>query len=78
MFKWSAKNAAFFPSSSIDIYVAAGWDLGDAVDIENDVLGKDKDGNDIRLKDLWPSDAEINAVEKSCVRPDSFFPCICH
>ena len=41
-------------------------------DIENDVLGKDKDGNDIRLKDLWPSDAEINAVEKSCVRPEMY------
>ena len=27
-------------------------------DIENDVLGQDKDGNDIKLKDLWPSDAE--------------------
>jgi|TARA_R110002033_G_scaffold9971_1_gene32537 aconitate hydratase len=41
-------------------------------DIENDVLGKDKDGNDIRLKDLWPSDAEINAVEKSCVKPEMY------
>ena len=41
-------------------------------DIENDVLGKDKDGNDIKLKDLWPTDAEINAVEKSCVRPEMY------
>ncbi|WP_298751339.1 Fe/S-dependent 2-methylisocitrate dehydratase AcnD [uncultured Arcobacter sp.] len=41
-------------------------------DIENDVLGKDKDGNDIKLKDLWPSDEEINAVEKSCVRPEMY------
>lgn len=41
-------------------------------DIENDVLGEDKDGNDIKLKDLWPSDAEINAVEKECVRPEMY------
>ncbi|MEN8717506.1 MAG: Fe/S-dependent 2-methylisocitrate dehydratase AcnD [Sulfurovum sp.] len=41
-------------------------------DIENDVLGQDKDGNDIKLKDLWPSDAEINAVEKECVRPEMY------
>ncbi len=27
-------------------------------DIEKDVLGLDKDGNEIRLKDIWPSDAE--------------------
>ncbi len=41
-------------------------------DIENDVLGQDKDGNDIKLKDLWPSDAQINAVEKECVRPEMY------
>ena len=41
-------------------------------DIENDVLGQDQDGNDIKLKDLWPSDAEINAVEKECVRPEMY------
>ncbi len=41
-------------------------------DIEKDVLGKDKDGNDIKLKDLWPSDEEINAIEKSAVKPEMF------
>ena len=40
--------------------------------IETDVLGKDKDGNDIRLKDLWPSDAEIDAVVNSSVKPEMF------
>ncbi|MGL5669498.1 MAG: aconitate hydratase AcnA, partial [Shewanella sp.] len=28
-------------------------------DIEKDVLGHDKDGNPVRLIDIWPSDAEI-------------------
>jgi aconitate hydratase len=41
-------------------------------DIEKDVLGKDKDGNPITLKDLWPSDEEINAIEKSAVKPEMF------
>lgn len=41
-------------------------------DIENDVLGKDKNGNDIKLADLWPSDEEIDAVEKSCVKPEMY------
>ncbi len=41
-------------------------------DIENDSLGKDKDGNDIKLKDLWPSDEEIDAIEKEFVRPEMY------
>ena len=41
-------------------------------DIENDVLGQDKDGNDIKLADLWPSDEEIDAVEKTCVKPEMY------
>lgn len=41
-------------------------------DIEKDSLGTDKNGNPITLKDLWPSDEEINAVEKASVRPEMF------
>jgi len=41
-------------------------------DIENDVLGKDANGNDIKLADLWPSDEEIDAVEKEFVRPEMY------
>ena len=41
-------------------------------DIENDVLGIDRDGNDVRLKDLWPSDAEIDAVVATSVKPEQF------
>ncbi|MFV0513992.1 MAG: aconitate hydratase AcnA [Jhaorihella sp.] len=39
------------------------------VDIANSPLGQDKDGNDVYLKDLWPSSEEINAlVEKTVTR----------
>ena len=41
-------------------------------DIEKDVLGIDKDGNEVRLKDLWPSDEEIDAVVKASVKPEQF------
>jgi aconitate hydratase len=40
--------------------------------IETDVLGKDKNGNDIKLKDLWPTDAQIDAVVKNAVKPEMF------
>jgi iron-sulfur-dependent 2-methylisocitrate dehydratase len=41
-------------------------------DIEKDVLGLDPAGREIRLKDIWPSDEEINAVVKSSVKPEQF------
>ena len=40
-------------------------------DIEKDVLGV-VDGKDIRLKDLWPSDEEIDAVVQASVKPEQF------
>ncbi|MGB6054933.1 MAG: Fe/S-dependent 2-methylisocitrate dehydratase AcnD [Burkholderiaceae bacterium] len=40
-------------------------------DIEKDVLGV-ADGREIRLKDLWPSDAEIDAVMRAAVKPEQF------
>ena len=40
-------------------------------DIEKDVLGV-VDGREIRLKDLWPSDEEIDAVVKASVKPEQF------
>ncbi len=41
-------------------------------DIEKDVLGVDAQGNEVRLRDIWPSDAEIDAVVKSSVKPEQF------
>ncbi|WP_079201784.1 Fe/S-dependent 2-methylisocitrate dehydratase AcnD [Pseudomonas sp. CC6-YY-74] len=40
-------------------------------DIEKDVLGV-VDGTEIRLKDIWPSDEEIDAVVKASVKPEQF------
>ena len=41
------------------------------VDIEKDALGV-VNGKEIRLKDLWPSDEEIDAVVKASVKPEQF------
>ncbi|MCD0245006.1 Fe/S-dependent 2-methylisocitrate dehydratase AcnD [Xanthomonas melonis] len=41
-------------------------------DIEKDVLGIDAAGVPVTLKDLWPSDAEIDAVVARSVKPEHF------
>ncbi|MGI9275984.1 MAG: Fe/S-dependent 2-methylisocitrate dehydratase AcnD [Endozoicomonas sp.] len=41
-------------------------------DIEKDVLGTDKNGNAITLKDIWPSDEEIDAIVAESVKPEQF------
>lgn len=41
-------------------------------DIEKDVLGFDPEGNPVTLKDIWPSDEEIDAIVKSSVKPEQF------
>lgn len=41
-------------------------------DIEQDVLGIDAGGKEIRLKDIWPTDEEIDAVATASVKPEQF------
>ena len=41
-------------------------------DIEKDALGTDKNGNPITLKDIWPSDEEIDAIVAKAVKPEQF------
>jgi aconitate hydratase len=41
-------------------------------DIEQDVLGTDPSGNPVTLKDLWPSDEEIDAIVAASVKPEQF------
>jgi len=41
-------------------------------DIEQDVLGHDQNGNPVTLKDLWPSDEEIDAIVAAAVKPEQF------
>ena len=41
-------------------------------DIEKDVLGVDEHGNPVTLKDLWPSDEEIDEIVARHVKPEFF------
>ncbi|KFN48819.1 Fe/S-dependent 2-methylisocitrate dehydratase AcnD [Arenimonas composti] len=41
-------------------------------DIERDALGHRADGSPILLKDVWPSDAEIDAIVAAAVKPEHF------
>lgn len=41
-------------------------------DIEKDVLGLDPDGVPVTLKDIWPSDEEIDAIVAQSVKPEQF------
>ncbi|CAN7350239.1 Fe/S-dependent 2-methylisocitrate dehydratase AcnD [Acidovorax sp. LjRoot118] len=41
-------------------------------DIEKDVLGTDAEGRPVTLKDIWPRDAEIDAIVAQSVKPEHF------
>lgn len=41
-------------------------------DIERDSFGNDANGKPITLKDLWPSDEEIDAIVRAAVKPEQF------
>jgi aconitate hydratase len=42
------------------------------IDLTKDSLGKDKNGNDVYLKDIWPSNGEVAELVKRCVTPKMF------
>jgi len=42
------------------------------IDLEKDAIGKDSEGNDVFLKDIWPSRDEVEKVVAECVKPELF------
>ena len=42
------------------------------IDLTKDPFGKDKDGNDVYLKDIWPSMEEIKDAVEQVVNPEIF------
>ncbi|MFV0133095.1 aconitate hydratase AcnA [Streptomyces sp. HMX87] len=42
------------------------------VDITKEALGTDQDGNPVYLKDIWPTEAEVNEVVASAIGEDMF------
>ena len=41
-------------------------------DLKNDPLGKDSEGNPVYLKDIWPTNAEINETIAKALKPSMF------
>jgi aconitate hydratase len=42
------------------------------IDLTKEPLGEDKDGKPVMLSELWPSQAEVNAVIQECVKQEMF------
>ncbi|MDN7245683.1 aconitate hydratase AcnA [Planococcus shenhongbingii] len=42
------------------------------IDLQNDPIGQDKEGNNVYLSDIWPTTEEVNEVVKSTVTPELF------
>ncbi|MBD3586174.1 Fe/S-dependent 2-methylisocitrate dehydratase AcnD [Salinimonas sp. HHU 13199] len=64
-----AKQAFLASPALVVAYAIAG---SIRFDIEKDVLGTDKNGNPITLKDLWPTEEEIDNVVANYVKPEHF------
>ncbi len=43
-----------------------------AIDLATEALGTSKDGKPVFLKDIWPTNAEIQAVKAMCIEPGQF------
>ncbi len=42
------------------------------IDLMNDSLGSDRDGNQVFLKDIWPSASEVQSVIRDTISPELF------
>ncbi|MCR9142036.1 MAG: aconitate hydratase AcnA [bacterium] len=42
------------------------------IDLQNDPLGKDKDGKDVFLKDIWPSSQEVQELLSKNITPEMY------
>ncbi|MGM0460330.1 MAG: aconitate hydratase AcnA [Bacteroidota bacterium] len=42
------------------------------IDLDKDPIGKDSDGNDVLLKDIWPTSDEITEFLDEAIRPELF------
>src|SRR4029077_8396695 len=42
------------------------------IDLTKDPIGTDRDGNQVMMSELWPSQDEVNAVIQKCVKQEMF------
>jgi aconitate hydratase A / 2-methylisocitrate dehydratase len=63
-------RANFLASPPLVVAYALAGSLN--INVAKDSLGKDKDGNDVFLKDIWPSNKEISDIVRKCVTREMF------
>jgi aconitate hydratase len=66
--RWIKANYLASPPLCVAYAIAGTVDI----ELETAVLGQDKGGNDILLKDIWPSQKEISDTMASCLGRDQF------
>lgn len=64
-----AKQAFLASPALVVAYAIAGTVR---VDIEKDPLGRDAQGNPVYLKDIWPTDEEIDKIVAEYVKPEQY------
>ncbi len=42
------------------------------IDLYTQPIGQDREGNDVLLKDIWPSNDEVKAIVRSVIQPEMF------
>jgi aconitate hydratase len=60
--------------ASPPLCVAYAWQVMLNIDLKTEPLGTGSDGQPVYLKDIWPTNAEIDAVMARCVTPEMFKP----
>ncbi|MEJ6397997.1 aconitate hydratase AcnA [Yoonia sp. 208BN28-4] len=63
-------RANYLASPPLVVAYALAGDMN--IDITKDALGQDKNGNDVFLKDIWPTAAEINELVEKTVTREAF------
>ncbi|NJK32284.1 MAG: aconitate hydratase AcnA [Deltaproteobacteria bacterium] len=63
-------KAAYLASPPLCVAYAIAGTLN--IDFETDPIGQDASGNDVYLRDIWPSDAELRTVIESSIDPAMF------
>ncbi|MGB0662034.1 MAG: aconitate hydratase AcnA [Mangrovicoccus sp.] len=63
-------RANYLASPPLVVVYALAGDMN--IDLTRDPIGQDKDGKDVFLKDIWPSEAEIAALVEKTVTRESF------
>ncbi|MCL4143460.1 UNVERIFIED_CONTAM: hypothetical protein GTU68_042649, partial [Idotea baltica] len=63
-------KANYLASPPLVVAYAIAGDMN--INVAKDAIGKDKDGNDVYLKDIWPTSQEIADIMRTAVTPEMF------